>query len=166
MRNALVLALALLAAPGASAGVGVGERAPAFTLPDRAGREVSLADLRGQVVCLDFWATWCGSCKRALPALDALARRPDLAGVRFVAVSVDRDRALAQKWLAQHLPDTVLTLLHDPGAATLARYGAGGMPALFLIDAEGVVRHVESGYTADALPRIARALAALVESRQ
>ena len=166
MRIALLLALVLLVAPAASAGVGVGERAPAFTLPDRAGREVALADLRGKVVCLDFWATWCGSCKRALPALDALARRPEHAGVRFVAVSVDRDRELAEKWLAQHLPDTALTLLHDPEAATLARFGAGGMPALFLIDAEGIVRHVESGYTADALPRIERALAALVETRQ
>lgn len=158
---ALLLLLAGVAATVRAASVSVGDEAPAFTLADRDGGRVALAELRGHVVCLDFWATWCASCKAALPELDAMARRAGYEDVRFVAVNIDRDHALAAKFLAQHLPSPVLTMLHDPGGSVLARYGAGGMPALYLIDRDGVVRHVESGYTTEALPRVERTLSSM-----
>src|SRR5580765_8283851 len=108
MLRIVVLAAALAAGAVAAraASVAVGDPAPAFTLPDRDGRPVALADLHGQVVCLDFWATWCATCKAALPALDAMARRPGLEGVRFLAVNVDRDGDGVERYLAQNLPGT------------------------------------------------------------
>jgi len=120
---------------------------------------------RGTVVCLDFWATWCATCKAALPALDAMARRPGFEDVRFLAVNVDRDGALADKWLAQNLPAAKLTVLRDDGGSLLARFGAAGMPALYVIDREGVVRHVEAGYETAALKQVESALDALIAPR-
>jgi len=167
MWRALVLALALFVSAAAvfAAAVAVGNPAPVFNLAGLDGTQVALSDLRGQVVCLDFWATWCATCKSALPALDALARRPGFERVRFLAVNIDRDTELADRFLTERLPGTKLSVLRDPGGALLARYGADGMPALYLIDRDGVVRHVESGYETAALGRVERVLYSLVAVR-
>jgi thiol-disulfide isomerase/thioredoxin len=155
------LALLLLLPLSTFAGeLRAGDTAPSFTLPAFDGRQVSLADLRGRVVCLDFWASWCATCRTALPALDALARRTPSAA--FVAIDVDMSRADADRFLAEHIPEPALTVLHDPEGAVLARYRAGGLPTLYLIDRDGVVRLAESGYSPDDVARIARALDALV----
>ena len=161
MRRIALLALALAATVRADT-VRVGDQAPAFSLATRDGATVASSELRGRVVCLDFWATWCATCKAALPALDALARRPGFEDVRFLAVNVDRDGELADKWLAQNLPGAKLTVLRDDGGSLLARFGAAGMPALYVIDREGVVRHVEAGYETAALKQVESALDALV----
>jgi thiol-disulfide isomerase/thioredoxin len=166
MRRLALLASALLVAAAAHADtVRVGNPAPPFSLASRDGGTVSLVDLRGRVVCLDFWATWCATCKAALPALDALARRPGFEDVRFLAVNVDHDRALADRWVAQNLPDAKLTMLRDGGGALLSRFGAGGMPALYVIDRDGVVRHVEAGYETAALEQVELVLRSLVAPR-
>lgn len=167
MLRGLVLALGLFvsSAVAVAAGLAVGDPAPAFTLADRDGGRVALGELRGRVVCLDFWATWCATCKAALPALDALARRPGFEDVRFLAVNIDRDGDVADRFVAQNLPDAKLTLLSDRGGALLARFGAEGMPALYLIDREGIVRHVEAGYETAALTRVERVLDSLVTPR-
>jgi thiol-disulfide isomerase/thioredoxin len=160
----LVLALAVAGSPAHADSVRIGDPAPAFSLASWKGAQVTLPDLRGSVVCLDFWATWCATCKAALPALDALARRAGFEDVRFLAVNIDRDREVADRYVAERLGETRLTLLRD-GGATLSRYGADGMPALYLIDRDGVVRHVESGYETPALTRVERALDDLVGIR-
>jgi len=145
--------------------VRVGDRVPEFSLASKDGGTVATADLRGKVVCLDFWATWCATCKAALPALDALARRPGFENVRFLAVNVDRDGEVADRWLAQNLPGAKMTVLRDDGGALLARFGAAGMPALYVIDRDGVVRHVEAGYETAALKQVESAIDALVAPR-
>jgi thiol-disulfide isomerase/thioredoxin len=163
---ALALVLAVSAGGALADGVGAGDSAPAFTLPKAAGGELALADLRGRVVCLDFWATWCATCKAALPALDALARRKGFEDVRFLAVNIDHDGKLADRFVTERLADTRMTLLRDDGGALLARYGAEGMPALYVIDRDGVVRHVEAGYETAALTRVERVLDDLVAQRR
>jgi thiol-disulfide isomerase/thioredoxin len=164
MRRIALLALAVAATVHADT-VRVGDQAPAFSLASRDGGTVASPDLKGKVICLDFWATWCATCKAALPALDALARRPGFEDVRFLAVNVDRDSALADKWLAQNLPAAKLTVLRDDGGSLLARFGAAGMPALYVIDREGVVRHVEAGYETAALKQVESALDSLLAPR-
>lgn len=165
MRRLLAPLLLALAVGTASADVvRPGERAPGFALEDWAGKRVALADLAGQVVCIDFWATWCATCKEALPALDAMARRHRDAGVRFVAISLDRDRKQADRFLAERLPEPAMTMLHDPSGGVLARYGASGMPALYVIDRDGVVRHLEAGYAPAALARVEQKLDDLLKA--
>ena len=167
LRAVLVaLTLAVSSARVLAGGVGVGDPAPAFTLADRTGGQVALSDLRGRVVCLDFWATWCATCKAALPVLDALARRKGFEDVRFLAVNIDRDGKLADRFVAERLADTKMTLLRDDGGALLARYGAEGMPALYVIDRDGVVRHVEAGYETAALTRVERVLGDLIAAQR
>ncbi|HYR97126.1 MAG TPA: TlpA disulfide reductase family protein [Candidatus Binatus sp.] len=158
----LVVLVLVLAVPARAAGPGPGARAPDFTLRDQAGREVALSDLRGKVVCLDFWASWCAPCKAALPGLDAIAARHAREGLEVVAVNIDGRRSDAERFLAEHLPAPAFRVLYDPGASVLARFAPGGMPALYLIDRTGIVRLAESGYDPGRLEAIEREAAALL----
>lgn len=126
---------------------------------------MALSDLRGHVVVLDFWATWCVPCTPMLPALDGLARRYDAAGVRVLAVDIDQSRAKADEFLREYLPSPALTLLGDPEAAVLARYGAAGMPAVYVIDAAGVIRFTDVGYSPESFQKLDDAVRALVPPR-
>jgi thiol-disulfide isomerase/thioredoxin len=147
----------------ASAGtIAAGDRLPAFDLATWDGARLASSAVAGKPVIVDFWASWCVPCRTALPALDAVARRLRDRGVMVVAVNVDRDRAKADAWLAERLPERALTLAHDPEGAFLARCGAGGMPAVYVVDGDGIVRFVESGYALDRVAAIERAAEALL----
>ena len=123
-----------------------GDPAPAFTLPAIAaagapGAPVALADLRGKVVVLDFWATWCGPCLKAMPKLDLLARtHPEM-----VVLAINLDDAV----VARSLWDTrgyVIRLVADDGHVS-ERYGVSTIPHSVVIDRDGVVRLVARGDT-------------------
>lgn len=121
-----------------------GEPAPAFALPEIGpkgvlGARISLADLHGKVTVLDFWATWCGPCLRAMPALDALARgHTDIA-----VVAVNLDDPVAARALFEER-GYKLTLVEDDTAVS-ERYGVTTIPHTVVIDREGVVRKVHRG---------------------
>jgi thiol-disulfide isomerase/thioredoxin len=156
---ALLLASVLTARAGA---VRVGEAAPDFTLPDGRGRPVSLADLRGRVVCVDFWASWCPPCRAVLPALDDIARRLGRGSLEIVAVSIDQERASADRFLAARVPAPAVRIAYDPAGSLLARFGAAGMPALYVIDRRGVVRAVEISFDVSRLREVERQLIQLL----
>jgi thiol-disulfide isomerase/thioredoxin len=158
----LVLATALLPGLAAAGTIGAGERFPSFTVAAWDGASIRSSDLAGRPVVIDFWASWCVVCRQALPALDAMARRLAPRGVVVLAVNVDRDRKAADAWLARHLPGRELRLVHDPDGALLASTGASGMPAVFVVDASGIVRLAESGYAADRVRAIEEAVNALL----
>lgn len=160
LATSAALALLVLSGHAGGAEVRVGDPAPPFTLSAFDGRRVSLAELRGQVICVDLWATWCATCRSALPALDAIARRTP--GATFLAVGVDATPAAAERFLTEHLPAPAMTMLHDPGGTVAARWGAAGMPALWVIDRQGVVRLVKTGYEPDAPAEVERVLRALL----
>lgn len=148
-RLAAVLLAALVAAPvAATAAVRVGDAAPAVAFTDAAGATVGLDRFRGRVVLLDFTASWCVACRSALPALDALGRRWADRGVIVVTVAIDAARRDADRFLADVVPERAMTILYDPSTLALARFGAAGLPALYLIDGSGIVRAIESGYDA------------------
>lgn len=157
MRFAAVLvALALAALPpaesAAASGAGTGKSAPDFSLPGlnvsktAPPRPVSLADLEGKVVLLDFWAVWCAPCKRTLPELARLGGKHP--GLEVLAVSLDEDRAKAEAFLARLGKEASgLTALHDAGREVAGLYGLEGMPAAVLIDRKGILRSRFDGYT-------------------
>ena len=161
MFGRLFLALALCAALAASAHADarVGDLAPAFTLPDAGGRAVTLESLRGRVVILDFTASWCTACRTALPELEALGGRYADRGVTVVTIVIDADRDDADRFLAEVVPDRTMTVLYDTSARLLARFGAAGMPAHYVLDQTGVVRFSAGGYRPDRMA----ALTAVVE---
>lgn len=131
-----------------------GRPAPDFALPRiDGGATVALGDLRGKVVVVEFWATWCHPCLEALPHLDAATRRwGDRVAVLAVNVD-DRDRAAALFAEAGYRP----VLLADDGD-TAARYGVNSLPHTVVIDAGGVVRAVTSR-PASAIAAVDRLLA-------
>lgn len=136
----------LLVGATAFAEVRVGDPAPAFTLTDRSDQQIALATLRGNVVILHFTASWCVACRTALPALATLAGGYADRGVVLVTVDIDASREAAERHLADLLPSSPGPVLFDPTARLLARFGAAGMPALYLLDGGGIVRAAESGY--------------------
>jgi thiol-disulfide isomerase/thioredoxin len=144
---AAVLAVALLVAPSPTAArtkMAVGARALDFTRPSLAGRTVRLSSLRGHVVLLDFWATWCEPCKKELPLLSKLAPRWRQKGIEVVAVDVDDDAEAAKEFLRAR--DIHLVVVHDSNKKIANAYEPEKMPTSFAIDAAGVVRAINAGF--------------------
>ena len=124
-----------------------GREAPAFTLARADGQEMSLVDLRGQVVLLDFWASWCGPCRASFPWMREFYQKYHDNGVEILGISVDDDKNAWEKALeAEKLPWLhVRDEKHSGGERTVsALYDVEGIPHFVLIDQEG--RLVASGY--------------------
>jgi thiol-disulfide isomerase/thioredoxin len=161
MRRVIVLVIAgALAAHAAT--VRMGDTVPDFTLPDRSGAPVSVAALRGKVVCIEFWASWCPACRAMLPVLDEVAHRLGGDDVTVLAIDIDDDRAKADRFLAERLPDPAVRVVYDPGGAVMARFGTSSMPAIYVIDRRGVVRLIGDENTSDLAGTIERQVRALV----
>jgi len=139
----LVLLAAAWAGPSAEA-AGVGEAAPALSLPDAAGAPVSLDALRGKVVYVDFWASWCGPCKRSFPWMNAMQQKYGADGFTVLAVNVDKKREDADRFLAR-LP-AGFTVVFDPAGASPAAWQVKSMPSSYVVDAAGRVILVENGF--------------------
>ena len=142
---ALVWWLALFALP-AAAGAQVGEPAPPVSLPllsAPAGQELSLASLRGKVVYLDFWASWCGPCRLSFPQLEQIRQELGPRGFEILAVNVDEQERDALRFL-EELPVTY-PVVRDGTGDTPGSYGILGTPTGYLIDREGIVRLVHQG---------------------
>jgi thiol-disulfide isomerase/thioredoxin len=139
------VAAALLAAAALHAAAAApGDPAPAFTLPTATGETVALDKLKGRVVYVDFWASWCGPCRRSFPWMNELVQKYGPAGFTVVGVNVDKRRPDAEKFL-QQTPAT-FTIVYDPAGKTPEAYGVKGMPSSYLVDASGKVVAVESGF--------------------
>jgi thiol-disulfide isomerase/thioredoxin len=138
---AAVFAFALAAQAHA---VGPGEPAPPFSLTTQGGDAVTLAGLRGKVVYVDFWASWCTPCRRSFPWMNDLQARYGDAGLAIVGVNVDKRRGDAERFLAD-VP-AAFTVAYDDRGDTPARYGVKGMPSSYLIDRHGSVVAVEEGF--------------------
>ena len=136
---ALLLAAACSPAPAAAPGA----PAPAFTLEGRSG-PVSLAAYKGKYVYLDFWASWCGPCKRSFPWMGELQKRYGPAGLQVVAINVDAARADAQRFLAENPADFIIA--YDAEGAVAKQYAIKGMPSSVLIGPDGKVVHVHAGF--------------------
>jgi thiol-disulfide isomerase/thioredoxin len=142
----LFLALALLAGLSDPIPPGVGDPAPPLEIVTADGNS-SRARLEGDVVVVDFFATWCGPCHRALQDLVAIREQlgPHL---RFVLVDVEELPETVKEFLAQTaLPGGAQVAL-DPTGAVMRRWGARTFPTTFLVDRAGVVRHINRGWGA------------------
>jgi peroxiredoxin len=121
--------------------------APGFTLKSRDGKDVSLAGLKGQVVLLNFWATWCGPCREEMPHLEALYEKYKSLGFTLVGVNVENNPDGAKKWLADNGPVTFPVLL-DTKNEVSKLYKVETMPSTVVIAKDGTMRFVHHGYKA------------------
>jgi thiol-disulfide isomerase/thioredoxin len=146
---ALSLPLWCMAAP-----VAVGQAAPAIDLPalpaNTAG--VTLEELRGRVVYVDFWASWCGPCRISFPLLEDMRTELGPRGFEVLAINVDEFEADALKFLAE-VPVSY-PVVRDASGTSPQAYGILGMPTGFLVDRQGVVRHVHQGFRKSDGPRL------------
>ena len=120
----------------------IGERAPDFSLRSLGGEIVSLAQFRGRVVILDFWASWCAPCRATMPALHALWQDAASRGVVLVGISLDRSEAAAASYLAANNYEDMVALWESLAAAqsVASLYGVRAIPRTVVIDRNGVVR--------------------------
>lgn len=138
MRTRVFLSVGLLLAAGCDRGSHprqTGRSAPDFTVSD-SSRTVHLADYRGKVVILNFWATWCAPCIEELPSLNALQQQ--LPQVEVLAVSTDQDPQAYRDFLAEHKIN--LLTVNDPSHHSSDLYGTAQWPETYVIDQHGIIR--------------------------
>lgn len=134
---------------------------PAFAAP-LAELPEALASYRGQIVYVDFWASWCAPCAQSFPWLNSLkARYGDRLTV--VGVNVDERHGDAERFLAQH--PAQFTLVFDPKGALAERYQVAGMPSAVILGADGSVLHQHVGFREEEIGDYERAIAAALNAR-
>ena len=137
-------ALLLAVAAGASATIAVKSAAPDFTLPAAAGSNLRLAEQRGRVVMVNFWATWCAPCRVEMPHLNRLYDKYRASGFELLGVNIDDNPRTAAD-LATKLGLRFPVLL-DTDKKVSRLYDLSAMPSTVLIDRDGRVRYVHRGY--------------------
>ena len=145
MRNriAALAAILMLALPawGGTADV---QQAPAFALQSVDGKTVSLAQFKGDVVMINFWASWCGPCRQEMPLLDDIYKQYKDMGFVLLGVNVEPDASGANGWLKK--TPVSYPILTDPKSSVSQLYQVQAMPTTVIIDRQGVVRYVHNGY--------------------
>jgi peroxiredoxin len=144
MRNRM---LALLAALGLALPVladPTGQPAPQFTLGAKSGHDVSLAQYKGDVVMLNFWASWCGPCRQEMPLLESIYQKYSKLGFVLLGVNVEPDSNAANDWLKA--TPVSFPILYDKESKVSRLYDVEGMPSTVIIDRAGRVRMLHRGY--------------------
>lgn len=117
---------------------------PEIGAKDLTGHRIDLASLKGKVVLVDFWATWCGPCKDELPVLQRLQQKYAKHGLVIIAVSVDSDAANARAFIKKM--GLTLRIILDLEHVLADRYQPAKMPSSYIVDRAGRVRHVHAGF--------------------
>ncbi len=123
----------------------VGKAAPDFTLTDQDDKPIRLSDLRGKVVFLNFWATWCKPCKEEMPSMEVLHKNFAKDGLVVLAVSIDRVTTTKDIPLFIKSMNLSFPVLIDSWGKTDMPYKRMGVPETFIIDQQGVIREIVIG---------------------
>ena len=144
IKPVLVVAAMLFAAGQIQAASTAAGPAPDFTLKSNSGKNIKLSELRGQVVMINFWASWCGPCRQEMPLLDQLYQRYQPMGFTLLGVNVEEDSSAADKILKE-IPVS-FPVLYDNKSKVSESYQVQAMPSTFLIDRDGKLRYLHKGY--------------------
>jgi peroxiredoxin len=118
--------------------------APDFTLTDANGQSVTLSDLRGQVVMINFWASWCGPCREEMPLLEQIHQRYEALGFTLLGINVEENSTNGQAFLQER--PVSFPVLYDPKNNLSKLYDVIAMPSTVLIDRQGNIRYLHHGY--------------------
>jgi peroxiredoxin len=142
-KNIAVIVAALTLSLPAFAAAPIGP-APAFTLAARSGQDVSLAQYKGQVVMINFWASWCGPCRQEMPLLESIYKKYNKMGFTMLGVNVEPDSNAANEWLKA--TPVSFPILYDRDSKVSKLYDVAGMPSTVIIDRSGKLRVLHRGY--------------------
>ncbi|MGM9490956.1 TlpA family protein disulfide reductase [Ideonella sp. YS5] len=141
-----------------------GQRAPEINATAAGGQPLRLGSLKGQVVLLDFWASWCGPCKKSFPWMNEMQAKYGPAGLRIVAINLDEQREAADRFLAQ-VP-AKFTVGFDTQGATPGLFGVKGMPSSVLIGANGFIDSVHAGFRDEDAAALEKRIVQALEARR
>jgi peroxiredoxin len=147
MKNPVTTMALAIAISGAALTVqaeAINVAAPDFTLESRSGDNIRLEDHRGEVVMLNFWASWCGPCRQEMPLMDDIYSRYQDLGFTILAVNVDENRDEALRFLDK-VPVSY-PVLYDPESSVSELYEVPAMPTTVMIDRDGNARYIHYGY--------------------
>lgn len=150
----------ILVIAGSAAALEAGGEAPEIGLRDTRGELLRMSDLRGKVVIVDFWASWCEPCREEIPVLNELQRRYRDRLV-VVGVNIDRDEDNMRRFLRR--TRARFRIVHDPQHQVADRFEPEAMPSSYFIDREGVVRYVHRGFHAGDRDEFVRQVERLIE---
>jgi peroxiredoxin len=140
----LGLTLSVLAATSLASSGLTGQAAPDFALKSSSGANLRLSEYRGDVVMVNFWATWCGPCRQEMPLLDELYSRYERVGFSLLGVNIDDDSRRAMSMVSEL--GVSFPVLFDARKEVSKLYEVDAMPVTVLIDREGTIRYVHNGY--------------------
>jgi thiol-disulfide isomerase/thioredoxin len=118
--------------------------APTFSLPARGGSTIDLSQFKGQVVMINFWASWCGPCRQEMPLLESMYKKYKPLGFTLLGVNVEPDQKDAESFLKQ--TPVSFPVLFDAKSKVSGLYNVQGMPTTVFIDRKGNVRLVHQSY--------------------
>jgi len=145
LKSTLLGAILLIAAASGLASSSLeGQEAPDFVLKSATGENLRLSEYRGDVVMINFWATWCGPCRQEMPLLDDLYGRYQRVGFNLLGVNIDDDSRRAMQMVEEL--GVNFPVLFDETKDVSRLYRVEAMPVTVLVDREGRVRHVHHGY--------------------
>lgn len=138
------------------------QKAPAFVLPGDS-KNISLANLKGKVVYLDFWASWCDPCRKSFPWMNDMHSRYDSKDFVIVAVNLDTSKNDALKFL-EKVP-AKFQIAYDPDGDVATKYNLKAMPTSYLIDKKGNLVFAHKGYREGDAPAVEKKIRKLINSK-
>lgn len=145
-KSAFLVSLTLLFATSTTyaASEKISGKAPNFTLKSRSGKNIKLSELRGEVVMLNFWASWCGPCRQEMPLLEKIHKKYKRLGFTLLGVNVEENSNDAKNYLKD--VKVTFPILFDRTQKTSELYNVSAMPTTILIDRNGNKRFLHRGY--------------------
>jgi peroxiredoxin len=145
LKNSIIAMVFSIIAASSLASSGMeGQQAPDFALKSSTGENMRLSEFRGDVVMINFWATWCGPCRQEMPLLDELYSRYQRVGFNLLGVNIDDDSNRAMNMIEEL--GVNFPVLFDARKEVSKLYEVEAMPVTVIVDRKGTVRYIHHGY--------------------